>query len=253
MANMIASLKIIVPALIVSTVMAEDSALFDGQAQSNGKGGDRGDLNLNKAYLELFYNKEDIRRIRSKSEIIDKELEGVAGFSESYKPLEKNIQTVDKIYLHPKRSVTVMLPKGAMITRITPTFDTKFIEYDEANPTNLFTILSMPAFVSGDLTVYYTLNDQKYVMKLVCEKYSQNEDTFKTYHAVIAYRQAKILPPFDVLEAYRKEYGSYPGNQYSFVSIDGVAYKIIEDALYGALTAPNGKKYRIETQTNQRN
>lgn len=242
-------LIIIVPALIFSVACAEEG-LIDGQ--NKGKGGDKGDLNLNKAYLQLFYSKEDIRGIRSKSEVIDKELEGTAELSESFKPLEKTIQTVDKIYLHPKRSVTVILPSGSQITRVTPTFDMKFLEFDESHPSNIFTLLSMPAFVSGDITVYYTMGTKNYVMKLVCEKYTQTKDSSQSYHAVIAYKETISIDPFTVMEAYKKEFGSYPAHKYSFITLNSVVYKIIEDQQYGKLTAPNGKKYRVDTQVNQR-
>jgi hypothetical protein len=246
-----ATLALIIPAIFFSIASAEDIPQ-DLPAEPSGNDG-KGDLNLNKAYLELFYSKDDIRAVRKKSDSIDRELEGTADFSESFKPLEKAVQTVDKIYLHPKRSVTVMLPAGAQITRVTPTFDSKFIEYDEQKPTNVFTILSMPAFVSGDLTIYYTMGAKNFIMKLICEKYSQTKDVSQTYHAVISYRAAKAVAPFDIMEAYKKEYGVYPARQYSFITVDGVAYKIIADDLYGTLTAPNGKKYRIESQVNQRN
>lgn len=245
----IVKMIIIVPALIFSVSCAEEG-LIDGP--SKGKGGDKGDLNLNKAYLQLFYSKEDIRGIRSKSEVIDKELEGTSELSESFKPLEKTIQTVDKIYLHPKRSVTVILPSGSQITRVTPTFDMKFLEFDDAHPSNIFTLLSMPAFVSGDITVYYTIGTKNYVMKLICEKYSQTKDSSQTYHAVIAYKETVCVDPFSVMEAYKKEFGVYPTQKYSFITLNGVVYKIIEDQQYGKLTAPNGKKYRVDTQTNQR-
>ena len=245
-----ASLIIVIPALFISSVCAEE-IIAEGQNQS--VTGDKGDLNLNRAYLELFYNKDDIRRIRSQSETIDKELDGTAELSESFKPLEKTVQTIDKIYLHPKRSVTLMLPVGSQVTRISPTFDAKFIEFDEAHPTNIFTILSMPAFMSGDLTVYYSINGKNYVMKVICEKYGQTKDQTQVYHSVIAYRDAVNLSAFEVMAAYKKEYSVYPNRQYSFITIGGIAYKIIEDEQYGTLTVPNGKKYRIETQVNQRN
>lgn len=251
-------LALIIPALIIGLVRAEDipqNGIQNGG--SNGLNTDsssgKSDLNLNKAYLELFYEKENIRDVRKKSDEIDRELEGTADFSESLKPLEKTLQTVDKIYLHPKRSVSIILPSGTLITHITPTFDTKFIEYDESKPSNIFTILSMPAFVSGDLTIYYTINAKNFIMKLICEKYLQGKDTTQTYHAVISYKQMKDVVPFDVMEAYKKEYGDYPKRQYSFIEINGIAYKIIEDAIYGTLTTPTGKKYRIESQINQRN
>lgn len=250
MSSKTAKLLFIVPALIFSAACAEEG-IVEGPPQ--GRGGDKGDLNLNKAYLELYYNKDDIRSIRNKSEIIDRELEGTAELSESFHPLEKTLQTVDKIYLHPKRSVTVMLPAKVKITHITPTFDTKFIEFDEEKPSNIFTILSMPAFVSGDLTVYYVIGEKNFVMKIICEKYSQSKDSFQTYHSVISYKETKQLEPFEIMEAYEKEYGAYPSRQYSFITVGGIAYKIIEDSQYGKLTAPNGKKYRIETQINQRN
>lgn len=205
------------------------------------------DLNLNKAYLDLFYNKERIREIRAKSETIDKELEGTADLAESFKPLEKSITTVDKLFLHPKRSVTVILPEGAKITYLAPTFSAKFIEYDKENPKNLFNILPMPAFTSGDITIFYTIGDKNFILKLVCEKYLQLESSSKMYYGVVVYKDYKTLSAFDVMEAYRKEYSRYPLEHYSFITIENVVYKIIQDDKYGVLTAPNGKRYRIET------
>lgn len=205
------------------------------------------DLNLNKAYLDLFYNKARIRDVRAKSDAIDKELEGTADLAESFKPLEKSITTVDKLFLHPMRSATVILPEGAKITYLSPTFNAKFIEYDKDNQKNLFNILPMPAFTSGDITIYYTIGDKNFILKLVCEKYLQLENSSKMYYGVVVYKDYKALSAFDVMEAYRKEYSRYPLEHYSFITIESVVYKIIQDDKYGVLTAPNGKRYRIET------
>lgn len=241
---------VLIAGLISTGLVAEDT---DPESEIQGKGGEKGDLNLNKAYLDLFYMKDDVRRIRGKSEVIDKELDGTGFFSESFKPLEKIVQTVDKIYLHPKRSVTVMLPAGSEITHLTPTFSAKFIEYDETRPSNIFTVLSMPSFVSGDVTVYYSIRGKSYIMKLICEKYAQTNDTTQSYYSVIAYKEAPVYEPFDVMEAYKKEYGSYPIRKYSFITLNGMVFKIIEDRDYGSLSVPNGKKYRVEAQINQKN
>lgn len=238
---------------VAVVLFADDAGVSETQQNSSdgssnaSENGKTVDLNLNRAYLQLYSDRERIREVRAKSDAIDKELDGTADLAESLKPLEKPMTTLDSLYLHPMRSVSVMLPQGSKITHIAPTFDSKFIEYDEKTPTNIFTILSMPSFTSGDVTIYYSRGERNYLLKLICEKYSQVGDSTKKYHGVIVYKDYKELSPFDVMEAFRKEYGKYPTETFSFITIDRVVYKIIQDEKYGQLSIPNGKRYRIET------
>lgn len=225
----------------------------NNEQQSGNEKSDKADLKVNRAYLDLIKNVNEIRSLRKQSDTIINELDGTAEMAESFQPISKAVKTIDTLYLHPKRSVTVMLPNEAKITHVTPTFDSKFLEYDEMHPSNVFTLLSMPSFSSGDLTVYYSIGDKNFVMKLICKKYAQKSDDMQMFHPVVAYVTPKEKSAFEVMEIYKKEFGSYPIRKYSFVTIEGVAYKIIEDQNYGTLTTPAGRKYRIETQVVQRN
>ena len=50
------------------------------------------------------------------------------------------------------------------------------------------------------------------------------------------------------MRIYIKENGDFPKDKFSYVNVDGVSYRIVEDDKYGNLFV-NGKKYRIDNNT----
>lgn len=209
------------------------------------------DLALNQEYLKLFDKKNKLRDLRDKTIQIESELDGTAELSESLVPLVKRLSTIDVIYVHPRRSLTILLPSSAKITYIKPTFGARILEYDRDNPSNVFILQVDKEFTSGNMDVFFVVGDEKKLLKLRVETYRQRpDDKTQMLYSVIDYREPAQIQDIDVLAAFKKEFGFYPKEKISFINMNGVVYKIIEDNNYGSILSPSGKKYRLVTQQN---
>jgi hypothetical protein len=111
------------------------------------------------------------------------------------------------------------------------------------------TILLRPkkSFTIANFTVIYTLNEKNYVLNILAKYYERTEEENRL-NLVYSYRDVEKLDDLDVVQVYAKVYGELPKNNYNYVYIDDILYRIIEDDKFGKVII-NGKKFRVDTST----
>lgn len=161
----------------------------------------------------------------------------------NYKPVIRPIASMDSITLHPYFTFTLLLPPGSIISHIDSSMPMAVLKFEN----NTVLIRPNTDFKVSNITILYNLNNTNYVLNLLASFYECDKALDKL-NLVYSYRDVPKLDDLEVINAYIRENGSMPQSKYSYIQIDDISYRIVEDDKYGNIFIDN-KKYRVDNNT----
>ncbi|OCS21972.1 hypothetical protein CFVI97532_07165 [Campylobacter fetus subsp. venerealis cfvi97/532] len=201
------------------------------------------DLKANSFYLNL--DPKDINAIQKRDEEVRNAFDRFSQKEINYKPAIRPIASMDSINLHPYFTTTILLPKGSIISHIDSSNPMAVLKYEN----NAVLIRPNQDFKIANFTILYKLNDENRILNVLANFYEKNPKDFQDkLNLVYSYLNTPKLDDLEVLSAYVKEFGSLPKEQYSFIQIGDISYRIVKDEKYGNIMR-GGNKYRIDNNT----
>lgn len=208
---------------------------------ANGKQEDLNDLKMNEFLLNL--EPENIKSVQDKEKQIKEAFDGFSQKEINYKPVIRPISSMDSISLHPYFTFSLLLPAGSIISHIDSSYPMAVLKYEN----NAIMIRPNADFKVANLTILYKLNEKNHILNILATFYEKNKELDKL-NLVYSYENKQKIDDLSVIQAYIKEHNSYPQNQYSYIQIDNISYRIVEDEKYGNIFI-NDKKYRVDNNT----
>ncbi|EAI6362705.1 hypothetical protein CDX27_08685 [Campylobacter coli] len=199
------------------------------------------DLKANEFYLNL--DPEEIDSIQKKDNEIREAFDRFSQKEINYKPVIRPIASMDSITLHPYFTFTLLLPQGSVISHIDSSSPMAVLKYEN----NAVLIRPNSDFKIANLTILYKLKDVNHILNILATFYEKNNELDKL-NLVYSYSNLKKLDDLEVIQAYIKEFKSLPKNKYSYIQINDISYRIVEDSKYGNVFI-KGKKYRVDNNT----
>ncbi|MBR8466481.1 hypothetical protein KDE13_09055 [Campylobacter sp. faydin G-140] len=194
--------------------------------------------------IKEFYLNTDEKQLK---ELQDRDTELKYLFDEfdeallNYKPINKPISTVERLQTHAYFTTTILLPSGSVISSVDISVEPITIKYEQ----NTILLRVKKDFKIANLTVIYSLKEKNYVANFIVEKYDRSK-TDEKLNLVYNFENVSRRDDFEVMNLYVKTYGKYPKEEYSYIEIDGMTYRIIKDNKFGTVSVGN-VKYRIDT------
>lgn len=202
------------------------------------------DLKSNEFRLNL--TPEDIKKTQDKDKEIREAFDKFSQKEINYKPVIRPISSMDTITLHPYFTFSILLPSGSVINHIDSSTPMAVLKYENnavlIRPNRDFKISN-----TANIVILYKLNDTNQILNILATFYEKNEEMDKL-NLVYSYVNHKKLDDLEVIQAYIKEHNSYPKNKYSYLQINDITYRIVEDNQYGTVFI-NNKKYRVDNNT----
>lgn len=205
------------------------------------KKGSINDLEIKKFYLDIDPN--EIKDVQKKDRELKETFDRFDDALVNYKPIIRPISTMDQVMAHPYFTTTLLLPKGSEISFVDMSSEMEVLKWDQN------TVLLRPKkdFTIANLTIIYSLNNKNYVLNVLV-KYYERKHTEDRLNLVYSYRDVEKKADLEVVKIYAKVYGELPKQQYNYVYIDDILYRIIEDEKFGKVMI-SGKKFRVDTGT----
>lgn len=199
---------------------------------------DLSDLKSNEFFLNL--NPNEIEAVQKKENQVKEAIDRFSQKEINYKPVIRAISSQDTITMHPYFTFSILLPKGSVISHIDSSVKLATLKYEN----NAILVRPNSDFQIANLTILYKLGDENHILNLLARFYEKNAELDKL-NLIYSYIEAPKLEDLEVLNAYIKEHNAYPTQKYSYIQINDISYRIVEDSKYGTLFV-NGKKYRID-------
>ncbi|EHP2219723.1 hypothetical protein KOM86_001950, partial [Campylobacter coli] len=181
------------------------------------------DLKANEFYLNL--DPEKIDSIQKKDNEIREAFDRFSQKEINYKPVIRPIASMDSITLHPYFTFTLLLPQGSVISHIDSSSPMAVLKYEN----NAVLIRPNSDFKIANLTILYKLKDVNHILNILATFYEKNNELDKL-NLVYSYSNLKKLDDLEVIQAYIKEFKSLPKNKYSYIQINDISYRIVEDS-----------------------
>lgn len=199
------------------------------------------DLKSNEFYLNL--NPKEIESVQKKDDEIREAFDRFSQKEINYKPVIRPIASMDSISLHPYFTFTLLLPQGSIINHADSSQAMAVLKYEN----NALLIRPNADFKVANLTILYKLKDTNHILNILATLYKKNEELDKL-NLVYAYSNLAKLEDLEVIQAYIKENKGLPKEKYSYIQINDITYRIVEDEDYGKVFIA-GKKYRVDNNT----
>lgn len=212
----------------------------ENELKQNGTAG-KDDLILNNTYLNI--KPEEVDKVRKQEEKVREAFDRFSEKEINYKPVIRPIASMDSITLHPYFTFTLLLPPGSIISHIDSSMPMAVLKFEN----NTVLIRPNTDFKVSNMTILYNLNNTNYVLNLLASFYERDKALDKL-NLVYSYRDVPKLDDLEVINAYIRENGSMPQSKYSYIQIDDISYRIVEDEKYGNIFIDN-KKYRVDNNT----
>ena len=196
------------------------------------------DLAKNNFYLNI--NPKDIKELQEKDKTIKEHLDKFDGAILNYKPVIRPMMTNDEIQVHPYFSTTVLLPVGAKISYTDISIEPQVIKAEQ----NTILLRMKKDFEVGNLTVLYKIGEENYVLNIMLKRYDRAL-TDEKLSLVYSYQKLNVKSELEVMSEYVRTYGKYPTEKVSYVWLDGITYRLIEDKNNGTLMFKD-KKYLVD-------
>jgi len=243
-------LTILITAALTSALFAQEA---DPLSPNNFRPATKAEVNQGTANVQdfevkKFYLDVDPNEIKAVQQLDDRQTRVFDRINDAlinYKPVIKPLGTMDSVSVHPYYTSTFLLPAGSVISHIDVSTQVETLKADQN------TILFRPKmdFQTANLAVIYKLNEKNQVMNLLLKRYENRAaETEDKLNLVISYRDVEIIDDIQVITTFIKQTGAYPKDKYSYIYIDDILYRIIEDDKYGKTIISN-KKYRVDTGT----
>lgn len=199
------------------------------------------DLGLNNFYLNV--KPEEVEKVRKQEEKVREAFDRFSEKEINYKPVIRPIASMDSITLHPYFTFTLLLPPGSTISHIDSSMPMAVLKYEN----NTVLIRPNTDFKVSNITIIYNLEDTNYVLNILATFYERDKAMDKL-NLVYSYRNIPKLDDLEVINAYIRENNALPTSKYSYIQIDDISYRIVEDEKYGNIFIEN-KKYRVDNNT----
>lgn len=188
-------------------------------------------------------NPEALATLLSLKEGIDTTLQMLSGLAIASFPKVESLKAVKFVHLHPQFQTVLMFDKE--VVGASASFPATVFRKEK----NVIVVQPSPQVHGGNITVI--LRDPKtsapFVSSIVVRRLNpyvegkKREVLYLFYYFV----DREILSPVQVLEEYRRIYGHYPEREVETFFVNGVAYKIMQDEVYGSVRVGN-RTYRVE-------
>lgn len=198
------------------------------------------DLRANEFYLNL--NADEIKAVQDREREVREAFDRFSQKEINYKPIIRPIASMDSISLHPYFTTSLLLPSGSIIAHIDSSTPMAVLKYEN----NAILVRPNADFKVANLTILYRLKDQNHILNLLANFYEK--DSEEKLNLVYSYREVGKLEPLEVISAYIKEHNSLPKQRHSYIQIDDISYRIVEDEKHGNVFI-KGKKYRVDNGT----
>lgn len=212
------------------------------EPQKTGSGNNSNTVDLEQKKFFLNLKPEEIEEVQKREREVQEAFDGFTQKEINYKPVIRPIASMDIISVHPYFSFSLLLPRGSVISHVDSSIPMAVLKYDQ----NTLMLRPNSDFKISNITVFYKFKDNNYVLNLLTKRYEKGTD--EKLNLVYSYSEHKKLDSLEVMRIYIKENGDFPKDKFSYVNVDGVSYRIVEDDKYGNLFV-NGKKYRIDNNT----
>lgn len=199
------------------------------------------DLKANEFYLNL--NQKEIEAVQKKDDEIREAFDRFSQKEINYKPVIRPIASMDTISLHPYFTFSLLLPAGSVIEYVDSSQAMAVLQFEN----NALLVRPNADFKIANFTILYKLAEKNYILNILAHFYEKNDELDKL-NLVYAYVEDKKLDGLAVINAYIKENKSLPKEKYSYIQINDVSYRIVEDEKYGSIFI-NNKKYRVDNNT----
>jgi hypothetical protein len=209
-------------------------------AQQQQQGNTNNDLKIKKFYLDIDPN--EIKNVQQKDKEIRETFDRFDDKLVNYKPVIRPIMSMDTIYVHPYVATTLLLPAGSEISHVDTSIALATLKWQQN------TIIFRPNsnFETSTLTIIYSLDNKNYVLSVVAKRYEKGED--EKLNIIYSYRDVKTLDALEVVDIFAKVYGYLPNDDYNYIYVDDILYRIIKDEKFGTVMIDKNK-YRVETGT----
>lgn len=199
------------------------------------------DLKTNGFYLNT--DEDKIGRVQKRDDELREAYDKFSQKEINYKPVIRPIASMDTITLHPYFTFSLLLPAGSIINQVDTSSPMAVLKFEN----NALLVRPNSDFKIANLTILYKLGDKNHILNILARFYEKNEELDRL-NLVYAYVADKKLDDLDVVNAYIKQNGSLPKQKYSYIQINDVSYRIVEDDKYGSVFI-KGKKYRVDNNT----
>lgn len=199
------------------------------------------DLRIKKFMLDIPDNKDiakdAIKRDKETQEILDRFDEATINSQPEIRPMSSQ----DSVMVHPYFTTTFLLPTGAEISFVDSSIPAEVLKFDQ----NTLMFRPKKDFEIANLSVLYSIEKQNYVMNLILSRYERSKDN--ALNLVISYVNKPKREPHEVIYEFFRQYGKYPTDEFSYIHIDDILYRIVLDDDRGYIHI-NGRKYRVDNQ-----
>lgn len=196
------------------------------------------DLRMNDFFLNT--DKNEIEETQREKDEVKEAYDRFSQKEINYKPVIRPIASMDSITLHPYFTFSLLLPKGSIINQVDSSLPMAVLKFEN----NALLVRPNPDFKIANLTILYKLGEKNHILNILARFYEKNEELDKL-NLVYAYVEDRKLDDLEVINAYIKENNSLPKQKYSYIQINDVSYRIVEDEKYGSVFI-KGKKYRVD-------
>lgn len=196
------------------------------------------DLNINKFYLNI--DSQKVKEVQTKDKSNKHLLDKFDNITINQKPVVKSITSQDAISIHPYFTTTILLPKGSIISFARGKRFEKIL-FDQ----NMLTVDVDNSFDRGNLVIVYSEKNQNKILNLMVKRFDKSEIKKEVLNTVYSYKNYKPLTDVEVIQAYIKEYNSFPMKKFNYLYVADVVYRIVLDNEYGNVFV-NGNKYRVD-------
>lgn len=202
---------------------------------------DLSDLRANEFLLNL--NPKEINAVQKKEAEVKEAFDRFSQKEINYKPVIRPLASMDSISLHPYFTFSILLPQGSIIQHIDSSSPMAVLKFEN----NAILLRPNSDFKISNLTILYNLKGQNQILNLLTTFYEKNAELDKL-NLIYSYTDTKKLDSLEVINAYIKTYKTLPKEKYSYIQIDDITYRIVEDNTYGNVFI-SGKKYRVDNNT----
>lgn len=201
-------------------------------------------LEYNKRYLDLFdSHKKDIRGIRKKTILTDKELLDLNNIQTAQTPLNKILKNIDYLNMHIKFPMTLVFPHDIKIIHVKP-----FPEnIDAIYWNNIIDLTAKGTLTTSTLSIKYLKNKTPGIMNIIVNRYNldiQKDKTNYLVYPIIKYNHFEPEPIKSVLSKFKLANNNQNPKNNDSVEINKVVYRFIEDPFNGYLVLGD-KNYTV--------
>lgn len=232
------SFPILLPTLILANPLEPKNFIEPSELEVRQNGNNYEDLRRNDFYLNT--QEEEIKEVQKQRERTKEAYDKFSQKEINYKPVIRPIASMDSITLHPYFTFSLLLPAGSIINQVDTSLPMAVLKFEN----NALLVRPNSDFKIANLTILYKLGDRNHILNILARFYEKNEELDRL-NLVYAYVADKKLDDLEVVNAYIKQNGSLPKQKYSYIQINDVSYRIVEDDKYGSVFI-KGKKYRVD-------